>query len=159
MLEELKQKLEEKSEELKSVKAENKDQLEAINKLLQEHEENINKVRLAILLVLRFNDKKCHCYRPQRSCGKVIFSEACVKNSVHGGGGCLPQCMLGYTDPPSRHPPSRRPLPRTARILLECILVSLRNRSFLSSWKRNMNRNVRMKLKHYRKQWKRKKVK
>ena len=26
------------------------------------------------------------CYRPQRSCGKVIFSEACVKNSVHGGG-------------------------------------------------------------------------
>ena len=24
-------------------------------------------------------------YRPQRSCGKVIFSEACVKNSVHGG--------------------------------------------------------------------------
>ena len=34
-------------------------------------------------------------YRPQRSCGKVIFSQACVKNSVHGG--CLPQCMLGYT--------------------------------------------------------------
>ena len=94
MLEELKQKLKEKSEELKSVKAENKDQLEAINKLLQEHEENINKVRLAILLVLRFNDKKCHCYRPQRSCGKVIFSEACVKNSVHGGGGgvCLSAC-------------------------------------------------------------------
>ena len=30
--------------------------------------------------------------------GKVIFSVACVKNSVHGGGG-LPQCMLGY------HPP------------------------------------------------------
>ena len=54
MLEELKQKLKEKSEELKSVKAENKDQLEAINKLLQEHEENINKVRFAILLVLRF---------------------------------------------------------------------------------------------------------
>ena len=26
-------------------------------------------------------------YRPQRSWGKVIFSEACVKNSVHGGGG------------------------------------------------------------------------
>ena len=24
-------------------------------------------------------------YRPQRSWGKVIFSEACVKNSVHGG--------------------------------------------------------------------------
>ena len=26
-------------------------------------------------------------YRPQRSWGKVIFSEACVKNSVGGGGG------------------------------------------------------------------------
>ena len=24
-------------------------------------------------------------YRPRRSWGKVIFSEACVKNSVHGG--------------------------------------------------------------------------
>ena len=24
-----------------------------------------------------------HFYRPQRSWGKVIFSEACVKNSVH----------------------------------------------------------------------------
>ena len=26
------------------------------------------------------------CYRPQRSWGKVIFSEACVNNSVHRGG-------------------------------------------------------------------------
>ena len=33
---------------------------------------------------------------------KVIFSVACVKNSVHRWGG-LPQCMLGY------HPPSRLP--------------------------------------------------
>ena len=24
-------------------------------------------------------------YRPQRSCGKVMFSQTCVKNSVHGG--------------------------------------------------------------------------
>ena len=82
MIEDLKQKLKEKSEELKSVKAENNDQLEAINMLLHEHEENINKVRLAILLVLRFNNKKCHCYRLQQSCGKVIFSEVCVRNSV-----------------------------------------------------------------------------
>ena len=29
-------------------------------------------------------------YRPQRSWGKVIFSEACVKNSVHRGGGRSP---------------------------------------------------------------------
>ena len=40
--------------------------------------------------------------------GKVIFSVACVKNSVHRGG--LPQCMLGYpleqTPPPgTRHHP------------------------------------------------------
>ena len=29
-----------------------------------------------------------HCYyRPQHSCGKVMFSQVCVKNSVHGGGG------------------------------------------------------------------------
>ena len=31
------------------------------------------------------------CYRPQRSWGKVIFSEACVKNSVHSGGGGVPR--------------------------------------------------------------------
>ena len=29
----------------------------------------------------------CYLYRPQRSWAKVIFSEACVKNSVHRGGG------------------------------------------------------------------------
>ena len=38
-------------------------------------------------------------YRPQRSWAKVIFSQAGVKNSVHRGGGCLPQCMPGYTHP------------------------------------------------------------
>ena len=33
---------------------------------------------------------KNYFYRPQRSWGKVIFSEACVNNSVHRGGmrGC-----------------------------------------------------------------------
>ena len=31
--------------------------------------------------------------------GKGKFSQACVKNSVHRGGECLPQCMLGYTPP------------------------------------------------------------
>ena len=61
-------------------------------------------------------------YRPQRSCGKVIFSEACVKNSVHmGGGGRLPQWMLGYTTPhplgrhrPGRQPPGQTPPGQTA---------------------------------------------
>ena len=36
--------------------------------------------------------KSLNCYRPQRSWGKVIFSEVCVKNSVHGGGVCLTAC-------------------------------------------------------------------
>ena len=37
-------------------------------------------------------------YRPQRSWGKVIFSEACVKNSVHSGRGGMHGrgvCMVG----------------------------------------------------------------
>ena len=46
-----------------------------------------------------------HCYRPQPSWAKVIFSQACVKNSVHRGGGCLPQCMLGYTPSPWEQTP------------------------------------------------------
>ena len=41
-------------------------------------------------------------YRPQRSCGKMIFSQASVSHSVHGGG-------VSATHPPSRHPPSRHP--------------------------------------------------
>ena len=61
-------------------------------------------------------------YRPQRSCGKVMFSQACVKNSVHSGGGgeVYPSMHWG------RHPwadTPRRPLQRTVRILLECFLV------------------------------------
>ena len=62
-------------------------------------------------------------YRPQRSCRKVMYSQVCVKNSVHGGGwGCLPQCMLGYihspisgqTPPLGRHPLGRHPPGQTA---------------------------------------------
>ena len=70
--------------------------------------------------------------------GKVIFSVACVKNSVHIGG--LPQCMLGYhplpPTPPEQTPPPGpgTPLPaqymlgdtvnkRAVCILLECNLV------------------------------------
>ena len=53
-------------------------------------------------------------YRPQRSWGKVMFLQACV--ILFGGGGCLPQCMLGYhahtpeqTPPRSRQPPEETP--------------------------------------------------
>ena len=38
-------------------------------------------------MYLRITAQPRYFYRPQRSWGKVIFLEACVKNSVHGGGG------------------------------------------------------------------------
>ena len=50
-----------------------------------------------------------HTYRPQWSWGKVIFSEACVKNSVHRGGS--PPLHAGKNNPPGtrgRHPPGTR---------------------------------------------------
>ena len=70
--------------------------------------------------------------------GNVIFSVACVKNSVYRGRGLLPQCMLGYHPPGPKHPPQSRP-PGTpcavhagryshqagGSILLECNLVSI----------------------------------
>ena len=34
------------------------------------------------------NDREV-CYRPQSSCGKVMFSQACVKNSVTGRRVCI----------------------------------------------------------------------
>ena len=45
------------------------------------------------------------CYRPQRSWAKVMFLQASV---ILLTGGCLPQCMLGYTPPKSRQPPKSR---------------------------------------------------
>ena len=47
-----------------------------------------------------------------------MFSQACVKNSVHGGGGGF--CPTACWDTP---PPRKWPLQRTLHILLECILV------------------------------------
>ena len=66
---------------------------------------------------------------------KVIFSEGCVKNSVHRGGG-LPQCMLGYQTPPSEQtpprtdtPPEQTPLPGADTFLPEqCILGDTANK-------------------------------
>ena len=65
-------------------------------------------ILLECILVIRYI-----YYRPQRSWAKVIFSQACVKNSVHRGGGCLPQCMLGYPPPDQAHPPPRPGPPGT----------------------------------------------
>ena len=66
---------------------------------------------------------------------KLIFPEACDKNSAHRGG-CLPHCMVGYSPPradTTPHPPEQTSLAqcilgdtdnkRAVRILLECILV------------------------------------
>ena len=50
-------------------------------------------------------DYSCY-YRPQRSCGQGnVFTGVCL--STGGGGGCLPQCMLGCQTPlgPGRTPP------------------------------------------------------
>ena len=79
-----------------------------------------------------------HIYPPANEVwGQVIFSEACVKNSVHrvgvvsqhalqvvsqhalqvSGGGGIPACT--EVNPPARG----QLLPRAVRILLECILV------------------------------------
>ena len=84
-------------------------------------------------------------YRPQRRCGMVIFSQACVKNSVHRVGGvCLSACsdtpLLGRQPPWTHRPLDRHPPPgqtapppsswllqQTVRILLECILVKRLN--------------------------------
>ena len=50
------------------------------------------------------------CYRPQRSWAKVMFLQASVILSTEGGG-CLPQCMLGYHPTPWEHTPPSRNLP------------------------------------------------
>ena len=71
----------------------------------------------------------------KRSCGKVMFSQACVKNCVHWGRHMVYTPLQqtphpGQTPPPEQTPPwvdpppSRQLLQRTVRILLECILVS-----------------------------------
>ena len=48
--------------------------------------------------------KHANFYWPQRSWAKVIFSQACVKNSVHTGGEgvCLSAC---WDTPPRKQPP------------------------------------------------------
>ena len=72
---------------------------------------------LATILGVEFSNLQACNYRPQRSWAKVIFSQACVKNSVHGGGGegvCLSACWdthpLGADTPQTRHPRTRHPL-------------------------------------------------
>ena len=48
------------------------------------------------------NKSAADYYRPQSSCEKVMFSQACAKNSIHRGG--VSQHALGH-NPLVRHPP------------------------------------------------------
>ena len=72
----------------------------------------VYKIIAAFLFETFCNDKNNY-YCPQRSWGKVIFSQASVILLTGGG---LPQCMLGYhppPPPPPPHPPSRHPREQT----------------------------------------------
>ena len=58
-------------------------------------------------LITEYLDFFCCCYRPQRSCGRVMFSQASVILFTGGGVADPPpadttpaQCMLGYTHTP-----------------------------------------------------------
>ena len=66
-----------------------------------------------------------HYYRPQRSCGKVMFLHLSVSHSVQR---VVCHHPLGEQTPPRQTPPLRSACSdtvnkRAARILLECILV------------------------------------
>ena len=65
-------------------------------------------------------------YRPQRSCGKVMFSQACVKNSVHRGEGVCPSAcwdtLPGQT-PPGGHCSERYASYWNAFLLLRLITL------------------------------------
>ena len=54
-------------------------------------------------------------YRPQRNWGKVIFSVACVKNSVHSGGSTWAGTPCRYT-PRQVHPQTGTPHPRQVHL-------------------------------------------
>ena len=102
---------------------------------------------LCLLLLLTVRSNTIFTVR-NSNCGKEMFSQVFVKNSVHGG--CIPACTWADTHPwantppgqtplgqtpgppwagtppcpvPARIHPTRLPLQRTIRILLECILV------------------------------------
>ena len=72
-----------------------------------------NREKQSQMFVCSFNENKCNVlsidgkvsyYRPQQSWGKVIFSETCVKNSVHR--------ILGYTHPtPEADTPQEADIP------------------------------------------------
>ena len=113
-------------------------------------------------------------YRPQRNWGKVIFSEACVKNSVHRGGACVARrcawqggmrggghawqgdaCMAGgcaWQGGVRGHILWDTVNERTVRILLECILVlkcivSMKGQWYVHTLRTNLTRTKFEKIK------------
>ena len=71
------------------------------------HTKQLCQKPMAYLLLLLLSS--AYYYRPQRSWAEVIFSQACVKNSVHRSEGVY-SVHAGIhpreqTPPPSRHPP------------------------------------------------------
>ena len=72
-----------------------------------------NREKQSQTFVCSFNENKCNVlsidgkvsyYHPQQSWGKVIFSETCVKNSVHRILGYAHPIPEADTPPGSRHP-------------------------------------------------------
>ena len=74
----------------------------------------ITPVRATIVIVPSPIFVSLHIYRPQQSWGKVIFSVACVKNSVHGGStwAGTPPPQAGTPSPGQVHPPPGRYTPK-----------------------------------------------
>ena len=104
-------------------------------KIISSQQRARNTLQMAVRIwPIMFNSRGVY-YRPQLSCEGYVFTPVCQSFCSQGG---LPQCMLGYHPPGTRHtpsPPSRRLLLRTVRILLECILIS--NWLFLSRSENN----------------------
>ena len=119
-----------------------------------EKNRTIKKLRLKEILTAAQEKHPVIITVRKRSCGKVMFSQACVKNSVHGRGRCAPLWADTLLDrhPPGQTPPRpdttrpdtpwadplpiRRSLQGIVRTLTECILVyNTFVKYFLFKWK------------------------
>ena len=56
-----------------------------------------------------------HFCRPQHSCGKVMFAQACVKNSVHRGVSASVHAGIHTPTSPGRHPSELAQGPKAPR--------------------------------------------
>ena len=110
------------------------------NSLIRDLREYVSIVSVEVATTEEFSQIVSYCYtscqfcpkfftvQNSSSCGKVMFSQACIFPSVHGGGGrgaWQGTCIAGgvHGGGGGRVWQERRPLQRTVCILLECILV------------------------------------